>query len=78
MKGITNSRKEKIYMAVTADKYEFPIGVFETIKQLATWAGTSYDYALRVIYRKNVFKKLNCRFIKVIIEEDQEEGANEK
>lgn len=78
MKGITNSRKVKIYMAVSADKYEFPLGLFENIKQLAIWAGTSYDYARNVICHKRVFKNLNCRFIKVVIEEDQEEGVNEK
>lgn len=56
------------YMAVTADKYELPVAVFDDIHALARWAGTSEGTARTTITRKSVRGKgagKGCRFVAV-------------
>lgn len=41
--------KKKIYMAVSADKYELPLVVLDTSRELANWSGYSIGYVLSSI-----------------------------
>lgn len=56
------------YMAVTADKYELPVAVFDNIQDLSRWAHTSTATAHDAITRQTVRKKgpaAGCRFIRL-------------
>lgn len=64
--------KEKLYLAVTNDKYEFPIAVFDNCKQLSRWAKRSKDSLFSAIKRQSVDKKLHCRYERVEVDEDYE------
>lgn len=43
----------KIYMAVTADKYELPLVVFDKISSLSKWSGKSKCVLHRAIQKKS-------------------------
>lgn len=64
----------KIYMAVTTDKYELPIAVFDNLSDLSAWNNRTKNACKFAILRKNIDKKLNCRYVRVNLEE----GENEK
>lgn len=60
----------KIYMAVTADRYELPIAVFDSIQGLSQWRGKSKCVLHRAIQKKQKDQKLNCRYIKVEVSDE--------
>lgn len=62
-----SKRKEVIYLAVTIDELELPIAVFDTIKEIAIFAGCSYGNAKQMVFRQSVHTKLKCKFIRVEI-----------
>lgn len=64
----------KIYMAVTNDKYELPIMVCNTYQDLARRIGVNKNSLLSEISKGNRNVKNNCKFVKVIVEEDEHEN----
>lgn len=60
----------KIYMAVTADKYELPIAVFDSIKDLSNWCGKSKDVCHRAIQKFQKDRNIHCRYIKIELTEE--------
>lgn len=58
-----------LYMAVTPDKYEFPIIVSESLKELSRKSGFSKAVISRAIYRKSKGKRFGIKFIKIEIDE---------
>lgn len=55
----------KLYMAVTADKYELPCVVVDTATQLAELYGLAPANLHRYIRQRNIRKKQGVMFIKV-------------
>ena len=64
---IKKRKVEVLYLAVTADDLELPIGVFDTIEEIAKYAHCSYRYAKTMVHRQSIYKKLKCKFIRVEI-----------
>lgn len=64
--------KQRVYMAVTNDKYALPVN-FGTAQYLADWAGMSvaslYCYITRQQYRRKG-NAAGCKFIKFWEEQD--------
>ena len=58
-----------LYMAVTADKYELPICVEDSVKKLAKWAGISENTLSSRISKESSGKTSGIKFIKVTEEE---------
>ena len=56
-------------MAVTADKYELPICVEDSVKKLAKWAGISENTLSSRISKESSGKTSGIKFIKVTEEE---------
>ena len=61
----------KLYIAVTSDKYELPIAVFDNISQLVKWANRPYGTIYENICRKREDKKNKCRYIKINIGDEK-------
>lgn len=64
---------KKIYMAVTADKYELPLCVEEDVKSLAKKCETTRNSILSSISHKRGGKHSNIKYIRIEVEEDDEE-----
>jgi len=64
---IKKRKVEVLYLAVTADDLELPIGVFDTIKEVVKYAHCSYGYAKVMVHRQSIHEKLKCKFIRVEI-----------
>ena len=60
----------KIYMAVTADKYELPIAVFDTVLLLCRWSGRSKSALYSALKRASVDQKLKCRYVRVEVNDE--------
>ena len=58
---------ERFYMAVSNDRYELPIFLTDTVKEMAEWAGRSNNDILRAISTGRKCKRNNCRFERVIV-----------
>lgn len=59
-------------MAVTADRLELPLCVFDTVSELARWAGRKYESIKRAIREHTKDLELNCYYIKVDLMKDFE------
>lgn len=57
----------KIYMAVTADQYEFPVLLADSLKELSICYGMSTRNMNSYIHRKMVRKKEGVKFVRVEI-----------
>lgn len=62
----------KIYMAVTADKFEFPLYIADTATQLAKIIGISRDIIYDSISKNLNGRNTGIKFVKVIIDEEGE------
>lgn len=60
--------KGNVYVAVSNDKYEYILVVFDKPAQLARWAKKSKNSIFRLIKLKKVDKDNNCRYEKVNME----------
>lgn len=61
-----------LYMKVTKDKYELPIAVAGTIKELAIMLGINENSVNHQFYRQRKYGT-NCGYVKVEIDEEEEE-----
>lgn len=60
--------KNQLYMAVSADKYELPLYVCESVKELGVWAGYDPNYISRAFKSKSKAKRGNMRFVIISME----------
>ena len=60
-----------LYMKVTKDKYELPIAVAGTIRELAMILGINENSVQQQFYRQKRYG-MNCGYVKVEVEEDEE------
>lgn len=58
-----------VYMKITRDKFELPVAVAETEKELAIICGVRTGTIKRIIH-KSKMRGHKCSYIKVIVEED--------
>lgn len=58
----------RIYMAVTADKYELPLGVYDNAQDMADAYGTTRATCYHCIWSGRKHRK-KFRFVKVEVEE---------
>lgn len=71
----------KLYMAVTADDYELPVFVTQTVTEMAKWYGVGPDTIYSALYRydhstgrKRQFNPAcTVRFCRVEVEEEPED-----
>lgn len=61
----------KIYMGVTPDKYELPIFVADSLKELAEMSGFDYDSVRHLISKRSSGKNKGIKFIKITLEEEE-------
>lgn len=55
----------KLYAAVTADKYELPIAIFDTLEEIAIWSGATKSAVLSAIsHGSRNPRERNYRFIR--------------
>ena len=60
--------KNTLYMMVTTDKYELPLAVADSIKELATMDGKSVGaISSAMYYAKKMGTK--CRYVKVVLDD---------
>ena len=62
-------RKNRVFMAVSLDKYELPLAVFETIKEGAIYAGLSLAHFCRAVSLGSIDYKNKCRYVRVDLSE---------
>ncbi|WP_277220676.1 hypothetical protein [Peptoniphilus vaginalis] len=62
----------KIYMGVTPDKYELPLFVADSLKELAEMSGYDYDSIRHRISKGSSGRNHGIKFIKVLIDEEEE------
>lgn len=58
---------EVIYLAISADKFELPLCVFDTLSELASWADLDKQKLIRLIKTREVDKRNHCRYLKLKI-----------
>lgn len=63
-------RSDFVYLAITNDEYELPIGIFLDIKELCKWSGKTKDTLASNICRQNVDLRYNCRYKRVFVGEE--------
>ena len=61
----------KVYMEVTQDKYELPLAVADSVKELARLRNISADTIYSVMYHSRVKGFKRCKYIKVELEEGE-------
>lgn len=62
--------KQTIYMLMTTDKYELPLAVADTTRELSALIGVRED-AIRSAMSKARKRGSKCRYVKVVIEEEE-------
>ena len=67
----------KVYMAITNNKYELPMAIFDSLQTLSIWSNKSISCLKAAIARKSVDKKLNCKYVRVLFEDEVEDGRIE-
>lgn len=69
--------KKKLYLAVIVERYELPIGVFDTSRELADWSGYSIGYVLSSIAHNYPRKKTGMKFVRVEVDwEEIDDGKS--
>ena len=58
-----------LYMAITQDKYELPLAVAYSVKELAAMLGV-YESSIRVTMTRAKQRGGWCKYIKVEVEDD--------
>lgn len=61
----------KLYMGVTPDKYELPIFVADSLKELSKMSGFDYDSVRHLISKRSSGKNKGIKFIRIKIEEEE-------
>ncbi len=61
--------RENVILAITNDKYELPILLYDNTKQMAQDLGLSRKHCQCMISRNTVYGKLKCRFMRVYLGE---------
>lgn len=61
-------KEDKVYMAVTADKYELPIFIANTPKELANILGVSVRNLRDDLYHGRNGKNKGYRLIKIVLD----------
>ena len=69
--------KGKIFLAVSIDKLEIPLALFESYKEMATWSGKSINTLKRDVCRSRVDRRNKCKYVKVSISELDEDDELE-
>lgn len=64
--------KNKVYMAVSVDKYELPIAIFNDIYEMCSWAGRTKKAMWSALTRQQIDRKFNCRYISVNLEKEND------
>lgn len=59
--------RESVILAITNDKYELPILLYNNTKQMAQDLGLSRKHCQCMISRNTVYGKLKCRFVRVYL-----------
>ena len=62
----------KLYMGVTPDKYELPLFVADSLKELSKMSGFDYDSVRHLISKRSSGKNKGIKFIKITIDEVEE------
>ena len=57
-----------LYMAVETDKYELPLYVADTSRELADWSGLSINYVLSAISHDYAGKKSGMKFLRIEVD----------
>lgn len=66
--------KRAVYMMVSRDKYELPMAVADTLKELGGILGVSHTSISHQIRRQEAgTMKRRSKYVKVMIEEDEKE-----
>ena len=60
----------KVYMAVTADKYELPVVVADSPAELARLCGLTYGSVLSSISKGNICRSRKAKLLKIEIDDD--------
>lgn len=61
-----------VYMLVSHDEYELPLAVADTVRELSALIGVRED-AIRSAMSKARKRGNRCRYVKVVIEEEENE-----
>ena len=64
--------KDKVYLAVTVDKYELPLAIFENYKEISDFNGRSIESNQSAVTRGSVDRKNHCKYIKVYLSEEDD------
>ena len=68
---IRKNMKKIVYLAVTLDKYELPIALFENWKEASVYSGKNHKSFNSSVCRQSVDHKNNCRYVSVKLENDE-------
>lgn len=58
---------EVIYLAISADKFEFPLVVCDTLSELASWADLDVQTIRELIQNRQIDTKNMCRYLRLKI-----------
>lgn len=75
--GLQPKKKVAVYMAVDLDEYELPYAVADSPKELAEICGTKADTIRSAICHVRAGRAKRSQFIKVEIEEDDDEHIHQ-
>lgn len=67
---------QKLYLAVTPDRYELPLAVCLSADELGRCFGMKGCSVLRDIWRKSEGKMRGAKFIRIEVEEDENESVD--
>lgn len=62
--------KNFVYLAVTLDKYELPIAIFDNWQEACKYSGKSHNCFRCSVSRQRVDRKNKCRYIGVRIDKE--------
>ena len=60
---------KKLYMAITPDKYELPIAIFEHIDEVCSFARRTRNAIWSAITRQDIDRINHCRYISISLED---------
>lgn len=61
----------KLYLGVTPDKYELPLFVADSLKELSKMSGFDYDSVRHLISKRSSGKNKGIKFTKITLEEEE-------
>ncbi len=67
---------EKLYMAVTPDRYELPLAVCRSADELGQAFGITGHTVMVSLCRKDDGRKRGAKFLRIEVEEDENEPIN--